>query len=259
MTRWAVLAALSLAACAQPTCGAIGHGAVGTAAVGAVRGAADEGPPGTPDSWYAARLETAYSNNDLVPTATDFGANEWDATQGTSTRRPTYKDPCEAGKLNELPCFDLDGGDRLDTGTKTVENQKFILAAVLRYDAAATDVIVDGNAEDSWLYQISDDYRAYAGTGSLGSVTITQGEYTKQCFYAANSFSVNNVNGTEATGNAGVNGVGGLVLGADPTGTFATDGALAEVLYYSDPDAQGVDCDDVMAFFDEIYGSSWPQ
>lgn len=259
MSRTILLVGALVLAASATECGAVSSGSASNGSIGGSPPiASDDGPPGAPSSWYAARLETSLNHNDAVGTATDFGTNAWDATQGTAAKKPTFKSPCESGKLNELPCFDFDGGDLLTTGTKATEAQPFILAAVLRYDAAATDIMVDGTGVDTWLYQVSDLYRVYASS-SQGSTSITQGEYSWQCFYGSGPSSTATVNGTEESVSPGTNGVGGLTLGSDPAGTFDTDGALAEVLYYDDPDVQGVTCAEVGTFFDSIYGGSWPQ
>lgn len=59
--------------------------------------------------WLSARKETAYSDGAAVPSQTDFGPGAKHATQGTSTRRPTYRTAVLGSKL--LPAFRYDGSN----------------------------------------------------------------------------------------------------------------------------------------------------
>lgn len=83
-----------------------------TSALGGVSSGGCPALPGTPSIHYAARLETAYSNNDPVTSVTDQGSVgvNLDTTASAATR-PTFKSPCESGQHADLPCYSFDGGD----------------------------------------------------------------------------------------------------------------------------------------------------
>lgn len=140
----ALVLAVALSGCLTE-CGAIGHGAIGHGAatdgaiVGGVIGgrpAADSGcvPPGSPQVWLAARLES-YADNDTITTVTNNGSlgGTATATGGGAT--------FSANEVGGLPAFAFDGASRIDA---SIAAQSFpvIAVAVARVDGAGVNQIL---------------------------------------------------------------------------------------------------------------------
>lgn len=243
-------------------CGAIGFGAIGDGSIGGLTSSATATPPGSPDVWFAGHLETGnFSNNDAVDTLTDNGFIGADATQATPGDRPTFKNPCEAGKLNEQPCFDFDGaGDFLAQAAQTAAAQPAMVAAVISPDTAGTKVALDGVSARNFLNTTAGRaYNANWGVSFTSTETYSDGEYDWICVYADTTSSSFVVSGVSTAGSIGNNSWTGAVLGASNADSFHFDGRIAEYLYYDNPVSQGIDCTDIGTYFDEVYGSSWPQ
>lgn len=260
MKRTIIVPLLALSGCLTE-CGAVGKGVIGYGAIAPLSsGSSPVVPPGTPDVWYAAHKETAYSDNDSVGTVTDFGARGYDATQGTGTAQPTFKNPCESGVAEDQPCFDFDGGDNLSTGAQTAEGQDFIVAAVVRFDATSSMIAIDSISSGNWLWGNSGTLQVNAGATLSSGQTYLAGDYDWACsVFDGVSSSVTVSGSTPATGNAGANSWSGVFLGSRNTSSFYLNGAILEYLYYDDPGGQGVTCDDIGTYFDSVYGATWPK
>lgn len=86
-------------------------------------------------AWWAARLETSYTNNASIGSVYDWTGNGLSLTQSTSSKKPLFL----TGQKNGLPAFSADGvddfltgGDILDIGTGSIH---FFFVA--KFDATA--------------------------------------------------------------------------------------------------------------------------
>lgn len=238
----------------------MGRGAIGFGAIAPiVQTASDTGAPGDPDTWYAAHLETAFSDEDSVGTATDFGTNGYNATQGTGTAQPTFQSPCESGVVEE-PCFDFDGGDELATGVQSPTSDDYLVAAVIRHDTTGTVVALDIASSSGWLWTQGGVYKANPGATITHTATHAAGEYDWHCLRAVSGGTSSFlVSGSEVTASVAVSPWNGVHLGSRNISAFHLNGAILEYLYYADPDGQGVTCSDIGDYFDETYGAGWPK
>ena len=161
--------------------------------------------------WYSTRTETGYGNGDSVGTMTDGGSASDNATQATSTAKPTWTSSVSGVPH---PVLAFDGGDNLRTSSFTLA-QPFTLVFVAKSTTTAANntaigsvsgfVGVAARTTGQWL-QYSGGSLVYAGTSTDWTVIVA-------VFDGASSFVY--ANGTKSTGSPGAVGIsGGMDLGA---------------------------------------------
>lgn len=223
--------------------------------------------PLTPSVHVAARFES-YSNNDPVTALTDQGADGVDFAQGTGSKQPTFLDPCESGKLNNLPCMQGDGGDFINTGTVlSPEAQPSLVCGVILRAAAdnASNVTfwtgTGGTTEHDLTIFGNEKYAAVAGlTLAEGTGSAVDDQYVWVCTHINGASSEVWVNGSSVvTGNAGADSWQGAGLFARWSETQHISGKIAEWLYYDDVATASTMVANVGAYFSCHYGDTWPQ
>lgn len=245
-------------------CGAIGAGTVGGGEIpaGGTCAIADTTPPGAPLHWFAARLET-YSDGDPVGTLTDQGTGGVNATQaGADSIKPTFRDPCVDGVINNEPCFDFDGGDSISQVAQTSRAQPFVIAAVVRTDGAGAQVIADDptSGTEYRLYNSASGHWTYYGAFAQNNDGQYVGEFVYVCVEVNGAATDMRVLTEFSTDDAGLAGDEGFYFGSASGGTLPWDGKLVEFIFYDDTTTG---CSDIEPYFDTVYGDGlievWPQ
>lgn len=99
---------------------------------------------------FDSRFISGLSNNDPVTTWTDRTSNARNATQATSTKKPTYK----TGELNGNPGLSFDGGDGLVVSSFSAS---LALSAFVIFKASTVGMIYERGvgvlgSGTSWIY-----------------------------------------------------------------------------------------------------------
>lgn len=202
-----------------------------------IRGSSDAQPASTsPDAvsgifyWFKADA-LSLSDGDSVTTWTDSSGGGRNATQSTAANKPVFK----TGVLNGKPVVRFDGSnDYLDSASASI-SQPMTIFMVSRADVVKSQIrftLKTGN-----VYHYNDTTTTatlYAGTtGQTFTTDVTKWNLWDHSLNGASSDAV--VNGGTATsispGTA--NSTGGIRIGDHPSGSFAFDGDIAEIIIYS--------------------------
>ncbi len=211
--------------------------------------------PGSPVFDHNPELES-YANNDPVTSSTDRGSLAANATQGTGAAQPTFKDPCEAGKVSEVACYDGDGGDELNA-TFSAQAQPGMICGVIRYDSGVAYIWdSDDLAARAGMF-VNTTFQVTAGTAMLTGETPTAGAYHAVCMtYNATSSSWVLDWGTPVVSNAGTNSQTGLTILGYAGAGLTVNGAVVRIARWNSGDIPTTA--DVKTAFDCAYGSTWP-
>jgi hypothetical protein len=239
---------------------------IGDVPVG-IRGGGCPAFAATPSVHVGLRFES-YADNDPVTALADQGTDGVDFAQGTGSKQPTAKIPCESGKLNGQACAQGDGGDFINTGTvPSPEAQPSLVCGVILRAAADNSSNVTfwtgtgGTTEHDLTIFGNEKYAAVAGlTLAEGTGSAVDDQYVWVCMHINGASSEVWVNGSSVvTGNAGADQWRGAGLFARWSETQHISGKIAEWLYYDDVSTASTMVANVGSVWDCIYGSSWPQ
>jgi hypothetical protein len=196
-----------------------------------------------PFNWYAARLETAFVNNDPVGTATDFGSDAHNATQATGANKPTYKTNIKNGQ----PAFYFDGGDYLDSSSGLVSSATQTCFAVVNFDSVAADrTIIGSNGSGGTEFKLDfANTRMHLNKENTSVMNHTSvGSIAAATWYIlsfdlngtiASSMYVNGANDTVSPSLAALTAARTLSIGANRNGAAATQmlGYIAELVTFN--------------------------
>jgi hypothetical protein len=198
--------------------------------------------------WGKARGETAYNDNDPVPSFTDFSGNGNHAVQATLAKQPTFK----KNILNGLPVLRFDGGDFLITPAFSGSSGYSIYAVFNRTSGTQNGLfgsqqviamLIEASATPPYpqvfyveggngVIYLSDNY--YAGT------TIVNGTWYVMSYRRPNPGGTGEMILNDASigtyGSGTFNAFPHLTIGAyDEAGTLGFVGDLEEVFLYDGP------------------------
>lgn len=212
-------------------------------------------PPGSPSLWFDASQE-AFANNDLVTTWADRGSLAKNATNAGGSFRPTFKSPCESGKLNNKPCMSFGNNLTFATGAFTSMSQPDWICVVYNPRTVTNETVFDGDDGTTrhGLDVNSGNFRFVDGSVFSGPAASANTYYTVCTVYNGASSSLR-VNGSATNGSGGSHAFDGLNIGKNSGGGgFMLDGYIAEILVYdTDPTIANVE-----AYLSSKYGS-FPQ
>jgi hypothetical protein len=152
---------------------------------------------------YDARF-LSLNNNDAVDSWTDRSANGRNATQSTSTKKPTFKTGITGGS----PAISFDGGDGLVTSTYSATPSFAIICA---FSASANGLVYERGtnytvAGDHYLYTTTNDTAYAIGAGPF-SATASAKNYSSNWGLGSTWRIVSHqIDGTSATHQLVVNG-----------------------------------------------------
>ena len=225
-------------------------------------------PPGTPYLWYSAQDINLTSNSGIADGASiaswknkGSAGSAGDLAQATGAAKPTFKLTASAGKIGNKSSVGFDGGDFIQVASGLTINQTDIIAIVVRTNSiAGQTVIMETNAPANCqqLSQNAGPWHMYAGTERDASLSATANTYhvlVTTWSGAASAIRANKVAGT-LPGTPGAGNGTGFTLGGQSSGATFMTGEIVEVLVYTDGSATAAA---IEAYFDSMYGSSWPQ
>lgn len=182
-------------------------------------------------SWFDASKITGLNDNDPVTTWDDQSPYSNDAYQSNANNRPLYK----TNILNGKPVVRFDGANDLllllSSYTGGDNTTVFIVANTTGNANSlfvANKIAVYGNQGGNWA--------AFTNTALLSGVALTS---TFICmttiFRAANNVEMRTNGGIAVTRTNGIayQNRGGTAIGADPGGTLAHKGDIAEIIVYN--------------------------
>jgi hypothetical protein len=196
---------------------------------------ASGGAPWTPAdittaAWYDATTGVSDTAG-AVDTWNDQSGNGHHLTQ-TSTNRPTTN----SVTLNGLNVIDFDGSDDYMLNTDNIGTGVFSFAAVYSRDVASVDhSIFDGVSADRLLLRLrsSNVLAIYAGTGFVGSDSISTGPAMASGLFNGSSSEIRLNGGTAVTGDPGAGTselASGITIGASSGVSQEFNGAIAEIV-----------------------------
>lgn len=222
----------------------------------------------TPALHIAARFES-YADNDPVPSITDQQGLA-DYSMGTGSMQPTFRLPCESGKLGDQSCMQGDGGDRLDSASVTATEQPNVICALFlpsTADDSTTVTWFDGpsgvNDHGFWTVGATGNLVTIRAGVNINSGTMvwSANEYITGCAHFNSASSEAWVNGASVlTGDAGAEQwAGGSIMGRFNASQYTNGGRFAEMAVFTtvaDADAIVADFQSVMEC---VYGGGFPQ
>lgn len=117
----------------------------------------------SPQAWYSARKETAYSDTDAVPTITDFSGHTLHATQATADNQATYA----VDGLGGFEAFLFDGND-FYARADIISNINAVTVLIVANGGAANDIAISLSTSTSTFYlpwcKTSTSYFRYGAT-----------------------------------------------------------------------------------------------
>jgi hypothetical protein len=210
------------------------------------------------DLHYAARLETAYSNNDTVTTFNDQNGSFNASIAGGD---PTFK----TNQINGLPAVEYDGNDAHDTGHVQNTSDDLSFYAVI-------DIGPSYQASDTLFFGRFDGTRYSYGIKTDGALRFSYGDTPLGPGSAGDiptGASLNTAIFDGSTGTAFVDGVQKLTGSYTPAGGSGTDhigargkstgfdeefdGQIAEILTYSVAHSSATQ-QSVETYLQNIYG-----
>lgn len=221
----------------------------------------------TPDVHVAARFES-YANNDPVSSLTDQGTFGLTWSQATETARPTFRLPCESGKLNGLPCLEADGNDSIASTTTSDRAQPNLICVI--YMPSTADLTILGNItgsvngareHDLIVVGADDTVRVRAGLSFNGSTNgLTANTYHSICAHFNTTSSELWIDGTsDATGSAGTEPFSGGKLFARFNDSQFVTGRIAEYAVWDSVSTASVMVADWETVMGCVYGGGFPQ
>jgi hypothetical protein len=228
-------------------------------------------PPGTTYLWYDAQ-DISLSNNNLgindgdpIGTWKNKGSagSAGDITQATGGNKPTFKLLGASGKLNNRSTIQFSGGSKsLAVAAGLTVNQADMVALVVKTtNAALAQVFYQFGAGYSQQFGVSGTglWQLYAGIQYTSALAIAANQYFLLLATwngASTVFRINKVADPGIT-TPGTNNATGLTVGFDPVAPGSPmTGEIAEMLVYTGTLPAVAD---VEAYFDQKYGSGWPQ
>jgi len=186
---------------------------------------------GIPDSDvnYDATKLTGFSDGDPIDTWPDeAGAN--DLSQATASLQPTY----QTGEINGKPIVRYDGADDFHRVSFSTVSQPFQHFVVYKHRSNTINRwLIDGASTPAFYYETDGSNRRemFAGSAIKGSDDDTNPHILTTRFDgASSSFRIDGT--TDASGNAGSNGLDGLTVGARNTNANHGDYDVGEILVF---------------------------
>mgnify|MGYP001582536698 CR=1 FL=1 len=204
--------------------------------------------------WFKADQITGLNDGDTLTTWNDQSGNSRNVTQGTSTKRPTYK----TAILNGLPILRFDGADDfLKTSSEVSYTATMSVFSVIKTSTGFASYPLTGIGSvntffhefvsaTSWKFS---GYNTSNASNGLDANTITSGAWTVLSSMLRSTTCEMYANGATngSTARTGTNNSGNahLTVGAYGDGSFGwLNGDLAEVIIYfadiGDTDRQNV-------------------
>lgn len=209
--------------------------------------------------WNADSISQADAT--VVTSLADSSGNSHTATKpaGSSGSQPVIKNALAAFNGHNAIRFGTGGaaaiGDNLATAAFTIA-QPTTIFIVFKLAATSTGVMFDGSTNITHDIRTNGSaFQAYAG----GAITIGTPDTNLHILVVQFNGASSKIwldGGVSATGNAGSDGIGGIVLGASPGGSNVVSGDISRWLFYSaaknltDINAAGTQ-------LASLYGATW--